>query len=104
LAGLITGVKPKPPTIEEIQEQKEEELRRKHEKEEDALKRREEHLRKRAEEQREKREERVRRVQEARMQKENQKESNLKKTQVNHPFFLQAVPMLIVCLLYRLTS
>jgi len=73
--------KPKGPTLEEIQEQKEDERKRKEEKEEEAKSRREEMIKQKADQQREKREERIRRVQEARQKQEGLKEDKLRKNQ-----------------------
>jgi len=66
--------KPKGPTLDEIQEQKEDERKRKEEKAAEALKKKEEQMKKKIDEQREKREERIRRVQEARKAQENEAE------------------------------
>lgn len=73
LPTLFGSIKPKQPTIEDLQKKKEEEMRKKQEKEDEAVRRREEMMKKKTEEQREKREERIRRVQEARIQQEQEK-------------------------------
>jgi len=85
--NMVRGVnsflpaKPKGPTLQEIQEQKEEERRLKEKRELEAKQRREDQMKNKMEEQRLKREERIRRVQEARQQQESQRENKMRKNQ-----------------------
>jgi len=71
--------KPKGPTLQEIQEQKEDERKRKEERDAEALARREEQLKVNAEQKRDKREERIKRVQEARQKQEEMKEQKVRR-------------------------
>ena len=86
-SNMVRGVnsflpaKPKGPTLQEIQDQKEEERRLKEKRELEAKQRREEQMKNKMEEQRLKREERIRRVQEARQQQESQRENKMRKNQ-----------------------
>jgi len=86
-SNMVRGVtsflpaKPKGPTLQEIQEQKEEERRLKEKRELEAKQRREDQMKNKMEEQRLKREERIRRVQEARQQQESQRENKMRKNQ-----------------------
>jgi len=73
--------KPKGPTLDEIQEQKDSERRMKEQREVEAKQRRDEQMKNKAEEQRLKREERIRRVQEARQKQESQREDKMRKNQ-----------------------
>jgi len=73
--------KPKGPTLQEIQEQKDEERRTKEQREIEAKQRRDEGLKNKMDEQRLKREERIRRVQEARQKQESLREDKLRKNQ-----------------------
>merc|ERR1719430_1614087 len=86
-SNMVRGVnsflpaKPKGPTLQEIQEQKEEERRLKEKRELEAKQKEEERRLKEKREQRLKREERIRRVQEARQQQESQRENKMRKNQ-----------------------
>merc|ERR1712098_618421 len=71
--------KPKGPTLEELQEKKEEERRQKEQRELEAKQRREEQLKSKAEEAKRVREERIRKVAEARKAQESQKENQMAK-------------------------
>eukprot|EP00092_Neocalanus_flemingeri_P037642 GFUD01040979.1.p1 GENE.GFUD01040979.1~~GFUD01040979.1.p1 ORF type:complete len:965 (+),score=307.98 GFUD01040979.1:49-2895(+) len=73
--------KPKGPTLEEIQEQKDDERKMKEQREIEAKQRREDQMKNKMEEQKNKREERIRRVQEARQKQESQREDKLRKNQ-----------------------
>lgn len=73
--------KPKGPTLEEIQEQKDEERRLKEQREVEARQRREEQMKSKMEEQKMKREERIRRVAEARQKQESQREDKIRRNQ-----------------------
>jgi len=73
--------KPKGPTLQEIQEQKDEERRVKEQREVDAKQRRDDQMKNKMEEQRLKREERIKRVQEARQKQESLREDKMKKNQ-----------------------
>lgn len=83
--NLRTGVtsflpqKPKGPTLEEIQDKKEEERRMKEQREVEARLRREEQMKQKADDLKRQREERMKRVKEAREKNENQKEKELSK-------------------------
>merc|ERR1712240_499862 len=81
--GITTFLpsKPKGPTIQEIQEQKDEERKLKEQREAEAKQRREEQMKNKMEEQRLKREERIKRVQEARQKQESLREDKLRKNQ-----------------------
>lgn len=84
-ANLRVGVtsflpqKPKGPTIEEIQEKKDEERRMKEQREAEAKKRKEELMKSKAEEAKRAREERIQRVKQAREKQESQKEKEIAK-------------------------
>jgi len=71
--------KPKGPTMQEIQEQKDEERRLKEQREIEAKQRREEQMRNKMEEKRLKNEERIKRVQEARQKQESIREDKMRK-------------------------
>ena len=79
-ANLRVGVtsflqqKPKGPTLEEIQDKKDEERRKKEQREVEARQRREEMLKKKAEESKKARDEKIKRVAEARQQQEKRRE------------------------------
>merc|ERR1712142_1365345 len=81
--GITTFLpsKPKGPTMQEIQEQKDEERKLKEQREAEAKQRREEQMKNKMEEQRLKREERIKRVQEARQKQESLREDKLRKNQ-----------------------
>jgi len=79
--GLTTFLpaKPKGPTLQEIQEQKDEERRQKEQREIEAKQRREEQMKNKMEEKKLKNEERIRRVQEARQKQESLREDKMRK-------------------------
>jgi len=81
--GITTFLpsKPKGPSMQEIQEQKDEERKLKEQREAEAKQRREEQMKNKMEEQRLKREERIKRVQEARQKQESLREDKLRKNQ-----------------------
>merc|ERR1712142_949843 len=83
--GITTFLpsKPKGPTIQEIQEQKDEERRLKEQREAEAKQRREEQMKNKMEEQRLKREERIKRVQENQEKDKEEKLALLKKREDN---------------------